>query len=236
VSAVSTAQPTDSLDAAQVTEYLHRHPDFLQKHPDAVLALTSPGREIGEGVIDLQKIMLERAQTEVVRLKATQRKLIATNRVNLQTQSRVHQAVLAMMEAPGLDHLIHSVTNELALILDIDVVALAVEAADPKVTAGRVAGISRIPAGTVDGLLGEGRDTRLRPEGLGDEEIFGGAAGLVRSDALIRLNIGEDAPVGLLAFGSRRESTFHPSQGTELLTFLARALEIAVRGWLGSRP
>jgi uncharacterized protein YigA (DUF484 family) len=140
-----------------------------------------------------------------------------------------------MIEASSLEHLIHTVTHDLALILDLDVVAFAVEATDPKITAGHVVGISRLPAGSVDQLLGEGRDTRLRPDAQGELEIFGAAAGLVRSDALIRVKVSAEAPVGLIAFGSRRESTFHPSQGTELLAFLARALEISIRAWLGSQ-
>jgi len=229
---MSTARPNETLDATQVMEYLRRHPDFLLNHPDAVLAMMPPGRDVGEGVVDLQKVMLDRLRSELGRLKTTQRKLIATNRVNLQTQGRVHSAVLAMIEAPSLEHLVHTVTQDLALILDLDVVAFAVEAADPKITAGHVVGIARLPAGSVDRLLGEGRDTRLRPEGQGELEIFGAAAGLVRSDALIRIKVSADAPVGLIAFGSRRESTFHPSQGTELLAFLARALEISIRAWL----
>lgn len=232
---MSTARPNDALDAAQVTDYLRRHPDFLQSHPDAVVALTPPGRDVGEGVVDLQKVMLERLRTEAARLKATQRKLIATNRVNLQTQSRVHSAVLAMFEAPSLEHLVHTVSHDLALILDLDVVSLAVESSDPTVTAGHVMGIARLPEGAVDRLIGDGRDTRLRPDAKGEVEIFGGAAGLVRSDALVRLKISADAPVGVVAFGSRRESAFHPSQGTELLAFMARALEISLRAWLRPR-
>ncbi len=229
---MSTAHPSEALDAAQVTDYLRRHPDFLQTHPDAIAALMPPGRDVGEGVVDLQKVMLERLRSEAARLKATQRKLIATNRVNLQTQSRVHSAVLAMIEAPSLEHLVHTVTSDLALILDLDVVSLAIEAADPKVTSGQFVGIARVPAGTVDRLLGEARDSRLRPDGQGETEIFADATSLVRSDALVRIKVSAEAPVGVIAFGSRRESTFHPSQGTELLGFLARALEISVRAWL----
>jgi uncharacterized protein len=229
---MSTARPAEALDAVQVTEYLRRHPEFLANNPEAVLALMPPGRDVGEGVVDLQKVMLDRARDELSRLKTTQRKLIATNRVNLQTQGRVHSAVLAMIEAPGLEHLVHTVTNDLSMILDLDAVALAVEAADPETTAGHVAGIARLPAGSVDRLIGEGRDTRLRPDGQGEPEVFGAAAGLVRSDALVRIRIGAEAPVGLIAFGSRRESTFHPSQGTDLLAFLARAFEVTVRAWL----
>ena len=48
----------------------------------------------------------------------------------------------------------------------------------------------------------------------------------------MRIKVSPEAPAGVIAFGSRRESTFHPSQGTELLGFLARALEIAIRAWL----
>lgn len=229
---MSTAHPSEALNAVQVMEYLRRHPDFLTNNPDAILLLSAPGREVGEGVVDLQKVILERMRGELARLKTTQRKLIATNRVNLQTQGRVHSAVLAMIEAPRLEHLIHTVTHDLAMILDLDVVAVAVEAGDAKVTAGHVAGIQRLPAGSIDRLLGEGRDTRLRPETQGETEIFGAGAGLVRSDALVRLKVNGEAPVGVIAFGSRRESTFHPSQGTDLLAFLARTFEISVRAWL----
>jgi uncharacterized protein YigA (DUF484 family) len=38
--------------------------------------------------------------------------------------------------------------------------------------------------------------------------------------------------MGLLALGSRVEGRFDPSQGTELLGFLARILELCIRTWL----
>jgi uncharacterized protein YigA (DUF484 family) len=39
-------------------------------------------------------------------------------------------------------------------------------------------------------------------------------------------------PVGLLALGARKPGVFHPGQGTELLTFLARTLGITIAAWL----
>jgi uncharacterized protein YigA (DUF484 family) len=68
--------------------------------------------------------------------------------------------------------------------------------------------------------------------GQGDPILFGPAAGLVRSQALLRLNIGKLAPQGLLAVGSRRDDYFHPHQGTELLSFLARTIDYHIRVWL----
>jgi len=84
----------------------------------------------------------------------------------------------------------------------------------------------------VNGVLGPGRDALLRDDVEGDAAIFGSAAGLVRSDALLRLSIGPQTPLGLLAFGTRHPGYFNPGQGTELLAFLARIFEHSVRAWL----
>jgi uncharacterized protein YigA (DUF484 family) len=72
----------------------------------------------------------------------------------------------------------------------------------------------------------------LRADAAPEESVFGGAASLVRSDAMVRLSIGSTAPAGLLAFGTRHPGFFNGNQGTELLTFLARVLEHCIRGWL----
>jgi uncharacterized protein YigA (DUF484 family) len=66
----------------------------------------------------------------------------------------------------------------------------------------------------------------------GDAMVFGPGAGLVSSDALLRLSISSTTPTALLALGAREPGQFHPGQGTELLTFLARVVESCIRGWL----
>jgi uncharacterized protein YigA (DUF484 family) len=53
---------------------------------------------------------------------------------------------------------------------------------------------------------------------------------------LLRLSFAGSAPAGLLCIGTRRPDTFHPGLGTELLSFLARTLEIRVAQWLGRAP
>ena len=58
------------------------------------------------------------------------------------------------------------------------------------------------------------------------------AAGLVCSQALLRLSISRSGPIGLMCIGTRRPDTFHPGLGSELLTFLARVLGIAIAQWL----
>ncbi len=225
----------DEPSASAVAAYLRRHPDFLSARPDLVAVLTPPERELGEGVIDLQRFMVDRLRADVARLKLNQRKLIATSRNNLGSQAKVHAAVLALLSATTFEHLISVVTDEMTLLLDIDAVGLCVETshggADHLSSSGN--GVQLLEPGAVDDLLGENKAVLLRADVSGDPALFGSAAaGLVRSDALVRLNVSSAAPIGLLALGARRPGVFHPGQGTELLSFLAHVIEYSIRAWL----
>ena len=123
-------------------------------------------------------------------------------------------------------------TTDLSLLLDVDVVTLCVEAVGDALRRARIDGVLIVPSGTVDRVLGRGREALLRDDVEGDPLLFGGAAGLVRSDALLRLSISDKTPLGLIAFGTRHPGYFNPGQGTELLSFLARILEHSIRQWL----
>ena len=59
------------------------------------------------------------------------------------------------------------------------------------------------------------REVLLVSDTPGDSELFGSAASLVRSQALLRMQLRRDAPMGVLAFGARDPDKFHPGQGTE---------------------
>jgi uncharacterized protein YigA (DUF484 family) len=53
----------------------------------------------------------------------------------------------------------------------------------------------------------------------------------VRSDALIKLDVGEGLPVGVFAVGCRAPGYFAPDQGTELIAFLGHVARYAVGRW-----
>jgi uncharacterized protein YigA (DUF484 family) len=217
---------------AQVAAYLRRHPDFLIRHPEVLDGMKPPMRSRGAGVVDLQHFMVERLRGEIQRLRSEQDDLVAVSRDNISTQSRVHKAVLALLSAPSFEHLIEVVTTDLALLLDVDVVSLCIEGADEPLPRIGMGGVHLLEPGTVDRLLGAKRAVLLRADADPEEAVFGGAASLVRSDALVRLAVGSTTPAGLIAFGTRHPGFFNGNQGTELLTFLARVLEHCIRGWL----
>lgn len=216
----------------QVAAYLRRHPEFLAEHPELLDVLTPPARDRGEGVIDLQHFMVQRLRGELNDMEQLRDDLVTTGRSNLATQSRVHEAILSLLGARSFEEFVETITTDLAVILDLDVVTIGVEQAAEGAAWKPIAGVYCLEAGSVDALLGPSGNLLLREDIVGDPAIFDGAAGLVRSDALIRLRISDKTPPALLALGSRQASAFHGGQGTELLTFLSHVLEVTFRAWL----
>lgn len=221
----------DATTADDVVAYLREHPDFLAQHEDLIQHLTPPSFNHGRGVVDLQAFMVERLRDDVRRLKEQQRELIGATRANLNSLNRIHAAVLFLLDAKSFEQLIHTITTELAVLLDLDVACLLIESGSGDPPHVHNSGVRVVEPRTVIRWLGP-RDVVLNNDTHGDPDIYGSAGALVRSEALIRLNVSEESPVGMLAFGSREPDTFHPGQGTELVGFLARVVERLIRTWL----
>ncbi|MGB8273994.1 MAG: DUF484 family protein [Alphaproteobacteria bacterium] len=219
-------------DEAAVASFLRRHPDFLARHSGLLRVLTPPSYSSGNNIYDFQSFMIERLRADLDGVQADNRDLVITSRDNLAGQRRVHDAALALLGANEFQQLVHVATTDLAVILDLDVVTLCVEVAETALPHAVAGGVFALQPGAVDELIGMGRDIVLTRNRPGERALFGSATGLVRSSALLRLKFGTHAPVGILALGSRRDEMFHPGQGTELLCFLARVLELCVRAWL----
>lgn len=215
-----------------VLAYLRRHPDFLTRHPEALGLLRGPVREFGEGVGDFQHFQIERLRHELARVTLEHRALLAASRGNLASQGRTHKAALAILSASSFEQLLQVVTTDLAVLLDVDVVTIGVENATAPPGRLGLHGIHLLSTGSIDALLGTERNVLLQADTQGDPVLFGGAAGLVRSQALLRLGFGRGSPAGLLCIGTRQKGRFHPGSGTELLMFLARVIGITISQWL----
>jgi len=230
------APASAEIGEAQVAEFLEAHPDFLKRHPELLSVLEAPDRAFedadpaGGEVVDLQDAMLARMRDELAKQHAQSSDLIDASRANLQSQNRIHAAVVALLKARSLDHLIEILTIDLVGLLHVDAAALCLEGGTVAPTSNQ--GVRVVPIGTIDRIVDTSRAVTLRDTIEGDRRIYGEAAGLVRSEALLRLTVREDAPVALLALGSREPARFHPGQGSELLVFLAAIMEHCIRTWL----
>ena len=225
--AASTPITDLALSDSAVADYLRDHPDFLIRNPDVLDALAPPTRWSGDGVVDMQHYLINRNRFEMDELRDCAQDVIETSRSNMSTQTRAHAAVLALLATRQWGDIVHVVSHDWPLLLDVDVVSVAFEPAarpDARLVQGD---LGQLAADAIGRLLGDDQDVRLFRELNDDGSLFGSGAGLVRSAALVRMRPSDNLPAGLLALGARGAS-FHPGQGTELLTFLCRVLEQSI--------
>ncbi len=220
------------LNEKQVAEYLQENPDFFKAHPEIMSEVVAPERWTGDGVVDMQRYMLDRRTSEIDELRNCAQEVIETSRSNMSTQTRTHAAVLAAVTAKSFEHLVRILSDDWPFLLDVDVVSIGFEPAhtpDPRIVLNEV---RQLDAGDVDLYVGAEQDICLYREFSDDGRIFGAGAGLVQSAALARLRPSLASPVGVMALGSRG-SVFHPGQGSELIGFLVRVLESLIHRELG---
>jgi len=181
-------------------------------------------------VIDFRDRAVATLRARVAEIEEANQDLIAFARGHSGAVAQIHAAVLAGIEADGLDHLIHVITQDWPDILGVDAVALAVHVGETGLRADsnglqyvdrRV--IARAARG-VDGVV-------LRGVYHG-HPLFGPAASLIRAEALVRLDGPAPAPRGLLALGQRAEQRFETRHGSELLAFLGATTACMVGRWL----
>lgn len=231
--AAATPQPTGKAAAERVAAYLRAHPGFLAAHPELLEGQDAPRRTLGTGVADFQEFLIERLRGEVRRLTEAERVLVGERREARSLTERVQKATLALIAAQDLTLLIEAVTIDLAVLLGVDVAALAVETDDAARAREPVAGVRCLTEGAVDGLIGEVRDVLIVPDGRADARVFGAGAGLVRSAVLARVGGRRGLPNAVLGIGSRRAGRFHANVGAESFRYLAEVLEHCLRTRLG---
>jgi len=221
-----TPRPVET-EAEAVARYLRENPDFFVRNEALLRRMTPPRRWTGDGVVDIQKYMLDSLRGEMESLRTDAREVIETTRSNMSSQARTHAAVLALIRAADFDELTRIIGYDLPLLLDVDVATVGFEPGNGVPAVPTVSHVRRLRAGAIEAVFGNGNGVVLLDSVDDDGTVFGAAAGLVRSAALARLGSGKVTPPGILALGSRGDA-FHPGQGTELVGFLARVVEACI--------
>src|SRR5206468_10408566 len=114
--ALAPVTPAPEIGGREIIAYLKQHPDFLDRHPEALRLLRAPSREVGEGVFDFQHFKIERLRGELARVNLEHRTLIATNRGNLTSKGRVHKTAFALIAPPTSEQQMQIVTADLACL------------------------------------------------------------------------------------------------------------------------
>ena len=156
--------------------------------------------------------------------------LIAFARGHSGAAASIHQAVLATIEAAGIDELLHIVTQEWPLIMRIDSVALALTVGKQGFRADG-SGVQRVEPEFLDRTIEHVDGVAMRAVERG-HPLFGPAAPLIRAEALIEVDCGPGLPRGMLVLGQRGALELDGRHGSELLLFLGQSLAAMIRRWL----
>ncbi|MDB5492013.1 MAG: hypothetical protein JWO78_1862 [Micavibrio sp.] len=230
MSNIMTDEPTITDD--DILNWLKANPKFLTRNPQAADLLIPPTRVNNDKkVADFQGYMIKRLKDDREDVISNARDIVETSRANMNNQARIHNAVLLLLEATNFQDFIHTMTMDFAALLDVDVVSLVVEIDAGSIPQIDLTGVRVVGPGTVE-LLTKRQNITLESATHGLDEIYGGASGLVKSQALVTLHIGGDTPPALLAFGSRNPQMFQSGMGTEQIGFLGHVIERCFRAWL----
>lgn len=181
-------------------------------------------------VVDFQTQAIARLRDRVQALDTDREAILAQARDHRGAEAQVQAAVLAALDAENMEHLIHTITADWVDILGIDAVVLALRSGKQgmRMTA---TGIQFLKSNDLK-LIMPGRQPLLLQSVTNGAELFGPAASLVKSQALIRLRGEAPFPEGVLALGSRSEHSFEGMTHSGPLIFLGAVVERCLKRWL----
>ncbi|MBD0865230.1 MAG: DUF484 family protein [Rhodobacteraceae bacterium] len=215
-------------------------PDAILNDTDVMRALIAANEKaMGDNIVDLRGIAMERLAARLDCLENTHRSVIAAAYENLAGTNQVHKAVLRMMESISFEDFLESLDVDVADILRVDSIRLVLESVQTDAyTAieqlnhvlivaqpGFVEAFMTRPGGPLCPVI-------LRQVQGGDRYIYGESADSIQSEACLCLDFGTGRLPGLLVLGSEDPHQFTPQQGTDLLAFFTGVFERLMRHWL----
>ncbi|KEP68073.1 DUF484 family protein [Thioclava sp. BHET1] len=232
---------TNTALVEQLRDKIISDPDVILEDRDLMRALVAANEAaMGGNIVDLRGVAMARLEARLDRLEDTHRSVIAAAYENLAGTNQIHRAVLRMLEPVDFPGFVTNLSADVAEILRVDSIRLVLESTqtenDPALsTLGNVLCVAE--PGFVHeymraGRGGTPRSVVLRQTVPGSEAIYADAANWIRSEALMRLDLGEGRLPGMLVMGAEDPHQFKPSQGTDLLAFFSGVFERAMRRWL----
>ncbi|MBU2980989.1 DUF484 family protein [Lentibacter algarum] len=221
-------------------EKIITQPDVILDDQDLMHALIAANeRSMGGNIVDLRGIAMERLEARLDRLEDTHRSVIAAAYENLAGTNQVHRAILRMLDPVEFEAFLKDLDGPVADILRVDCVKLVLESdqGNSDATVQRLGDVlTVVEPGFIEKYLNAGATLDARQVTLRQLEegapIYGDAAGFIRSEACLKLDLGEGRLPGMLLMGGEDPHQFTPQQGTDLLSFFAGVFERAMRRWL----
>lgn len=235
---MSGTQKPAQLSNDAIRSQILADPEVVLEDPSIMKALIAANeRSLGSNIIDLRGIAMERLESRLDRLEDTHRTVIAAAYDNLAGTNLIQNAVLRILEPVDFTSFLRSMDSELKQSLGVYAIRLVLESKEAgNMDVGFDEVLKMVAPGTVQEIITSRpsvpvRAVTLRQVGAGDAGIYGPQASDIRSEALLKLDLGGGRLPALLVLGSEDPHQFRPNQGTDLLTFFGGAFERALRRW-----
>jgi uncharacterized protein YigA (DUF484 family) len=204
----------------QIAAYIIDHPDFFNRHPDALAAIDIP-HPTGDAVSLIER-QVRTLRDQAANYRGQLEELITVARENDALAKRLHRLTLALIETRSFDEVLNTLQDELREQFKADAVEMKLFASDQLNAHAHEPG----PALFKD-FIRRGRPNCGRLDQQKLEYLFGSQAGETGSAALIPLT----APplAGVLAIGSRDPERFNEGKSVDFLQRLAEVVSATLQ-------
>tara|TARA_B110000003_G_scaffold276453_1_gene323023 strand:- start:5446 stop:6165 length:720 start_codon:yes stop_codon:yes gene_type:complete len=233
-------------DTTQISDFRKRilqDPEALLNDREVMRALISASsNNAPTNVIDLKSVVLKRLEGRVDEIEGQNSNIISAAYKNISTTFRVHAAILEALEPKTFTEFLNFLKTDWANSLGIDVARLCLEAPSiskddiPQLQTEFGPSVIFLQEGEIDHYitLGQDNDPRsvtLRQIRKGASNIYSNIAPELRSEALMKLDLGQGNSPGLLLLGSINPDQFLPNMGTDLFVFYGSIFEKVMQRW-----
>ncbi|PZX38067.1 hypothetical protein LY56_03086 [Roseinatronobacter thiooxidans] len=226
---------------AELRDRIIADPSLILDDKDLMRTLVSASeRGMGDNIVDLRGLAMERLEARLDRLEETHRAVIAAAYENLSGTNQIHRAILRMLDPDQFEGFLRNLGTDVAQILNVDAIKLVLESpeAGPDPALERISDVlCVVPLSFIETYMSSerGPTTRqvlLRQSIPQTDTLYGAKAPDLRSEACMRLDLGAHRMAGMLVMATENPHMFKPGQGTDLLAFFAGIFERSMRRWL----
>lgn len=229
---------------SDIRKKILQDPKALLDDREVMRALIAAGdTDIPANIIDLKTVVLKRLEGRLEEIEGKNSTIISAAYKNIATTFKVHSAILEALEPKVFPDFLDFLRSKWAATLNIDVARLCLEA--PSISPDDMPALQRefgpsvvfLQEGEINHYITLGKDSEPRPVTLrqirkGSANIYGNIAPKLRSEALMKLDLGNGNSPGLLLLGSTNPDQFLPNMGADLLIFYGSVFEKIMQRWL----
>ncbi len=206
-----------SLDLDLMRDFIMQNPDFVRADEELLNVIATESHT--GNVVSLDQLARNRMLKETRVAKSRFSQIVETARANYESQIRVQEAIIAILDANDAEDLRQRLSGHVAFSLAADACVLAVsETSADSQTMDKIGTI-------VERLVPVERPVHIGAADSARVWLYGPEAQYIRSEAFARIEFGKNRRIGFLAIASSDIDCFREDMGHELINFFARVVE-----------